>query len=390
MKKWITYCLLISLVQLGYAQPEHWTNGKAATFLQLGTFTTDFIQNHSLKIGDGIAIFSWSPGNPNNKRCVGYSIIKDTLKPIDLRVFLRDAYNPDGVVQGDPISLTYWRNGTTCEYPLVQKLLTAVDTTTNPTLSKGIATTVVYEVSYPGTSFTIEDSSITPYFAPELSLIFRLGGVGLYMPDTTSGVFYPMQSTPGKYPIAFISKFCLTNNQTTITITDTATPKTFGPDLSALTYSLLAPGCKNKGSMQIKSSSIKGHAPFQYTLTNVHTQDSIVSASSIIDRIPEGVYQLAVTDTAKIRSIYSATISFLNTENCHNYLLTPDNKNGLQSIYISDQGTAKILDKEGNIVKQLTIPAEWDARDASGNFVHMGDYYLFINEQQSKIITVIR
>jgi flagellar hook assembly protein FlgD len=116
----------------------------------------------------------------------------------------------------------------------------------------------------------------------------------------------------------------------------------------------------------------------------------MINTNGKFDELREGNYQLIVRDSTGKETKYEKTISLIKQGDCTSSVLAPNSKDGLQAIFIPETGTANILNRDGTVIKKLTIPAEWDGRDSNGNDVQMGDYYLFINDQQSKVITVIR
>ncbi|MBC7388723.1 MAG: hypothetical protein H7329_05910 [Opitutaceae bacterium] len=211
--------------------------------------------------------------------------------------------------------------------------------------------------------------------------------------NTLTGEIDLANSLPGQYAIFVKSTFCLQNTQLRVQIlADTLIVKkdTTQIDLTNLVYDVLKATCNKEGSVFIRESSIKGKGPFNFILSNKSDNSITQSSSGIFEDVKAGIFLLTITDSTGKAAKLQQEIHVAQGEDCNNTVLRPDGKDGLQSLYISESGTARILDRNGEIINKLTIPGEWNCTDQNGKPVPMGDYYLFVNEAKSKVITVLR
>ncbi len=319
--------------------------------------------------------------------CVGYKIIKDTL-PIKITIYKKTSFDSIGYSPKSSFRIRWWKSSQNCETVLQSTdTLTKLDTNQ---INISQATASLPFVNYSKSTFTKFDKDPSPTISDSISntIIYSSNGLSI---DSTKGTIYIQNTKANTYTINLKSNTCLRSNSIAITIKDSIIiPVTTAPDLSKLTYSTLSPGCKTLGSIYFKESTIIGSRPFDFLLTNTYTGEHIQNKTVQFDDLREGVYQLRVIDSAGVESVFGKNIALLKTEECTSAILAPNAKDGLQAIFIPEVGNAKILDRDGAIIKQLSIPAEWDGKDSKGSNVPMGDYYLFINEEQAKVITVIR
>lgn len=399
MKRLFTYCLLLLLNSLAFAQPAGWefnakTRQKTFSFKKNDLFQIDGT-TLSLSAGDYVGIFT-----KVNKieKCVGYATV--TSDTFDLKVPAHgQIYSADttGYVFNSTFRIRWWSKNRDCQtvvdYTDSSDSAYRLDSNAKPITIKKIATqnpSIVYSNSIYYVKKDADPSPIKSGFIPDLR--FRSSSPRLAL-DSILGTIYLQYSPTDTYTITFHSQYCLRTNSievmlrdTTRTIIDTSK----APILTNLVFDLLSPGCKTLGSIHFQENTILGKKPFVFQLSTSYSPDVISNTNGKFDELREGNYQLTVRDSTSKETKYGKTISLAKQGDCTSSVLAPNSKDGLQAIFIPETGTANILNRDGAVIKKLTIPAEWDGRDANGNDVPMGDYYLFINEQQSKVITVIR
>ncbi len=172
--------------------------------------------------------------------------------------------------------------------------------------------------------------------------------------------------------------------------TDTIQIQSYQLDLSKLKPQLVNADCKNQGQVLIDETSMQqGFKPYEYTLTNQHTQSSIKSTTAMI-HVNDGAYQLSIKDKNGCAQTYTGTIEISRTDDCNYPVLAPNSTGALATIFIPHTGVAKIYDKNGMLQKQLFVPGNWDGTDESGHQVKMGDYYIICDDHENIIVTVIR
>lgn len=395
MKKWLTYLFLL-IAYLGYAQPSDWID---STTSSVSTF---FFPSSSLRLngttfkpakGDAVAIFSkqLTGSYAGQYKCVGMRSF--TAAAMD--TFTLAAYKkiPGGSVYGfdsaQQAYILYWSATAKCYYEL-KISQNPIYLAPNTHVRLDSALLMRHNVVYPSPIYDKSISTDTPSVPMTLtSLTFSASPNGLYLNGVT-GLIYPSASDTGYYTITLQTQGCLVSSTLQITIKSPTIPQTKTIDLSGLKCAKTDPSCTKPGTIVFDTDSIKGSPPFQYTLTNTSTQTSFINNTGHFEQLAEGVYQLQVADSLDSVATFPSSITLLRPNDCGNPVLAPDGKNGLETVYIQAQGSAKILDREGKVVKELTVPANWDGSDSNGKALPMGDYYLFVNGEQSQIITVIR
>jgi hypothetical protein len=126
-----------------------------------------------------------------------------------------------------------------------------------------------------------------------------------------------------------------------------------------------------------------------YTLKSPVTGKIYSSSAGSFNGLTESNYNLAVQSGISCQKQYPATIN-IPIEECTETFITPDKDGDKDSFYFTASGKAIIYDKNGNIVKTLIIPSEWDGSSKLGKLVSQGYYVADINDGQEFIkISVI-
>ena len=147
--------------------------------------------------------------------------------------------------------------------------------------------------------------------------------------------------------------------------------------------------CSTEGELVIRPESTTGSIPsLSFIMENI-TGNVFASSNGTFRSLPEGNYQLTVSDSLKCLS-ESYSVEFLNQLSCKNAVLTPNNDGSLESLYIEENGLAKIYDRNGVIRNELIIPAYWDGRNESGNVLPMGTYLIIVNGTKKMTVTIIK
>ncbi|MBX9853225.1 MAG: immunoglobulin domain-containing protein [Cytophagaceae bacterium] len=110
---------------------------------------------------------------------------------------------------------------------------------------------------------------------------------------------------------------------------------------------------------------------------------------SEVKKSDAGTYYCRIINS-NVPSVTLVSVSFyLEVKDCGDKCfkeITPDGDGINDSYYISDQGTAKIFDKNGVMVKKLSTPATWDGSLDNGSIGTTGLYLIEINgEKHTKI-----
>ena len=149
--------------------------------------------------------------------------------------------------------------------------------------------------------------------------------------------------------------------------------------------------CNGTGSITLDTLSISGGVkPYQYELTNIATATNHNSFSGQFSELNDGKYKLVIKNKINcVKTINNIVITRKNNSNdCKGFAITPDGDGLNDSFYIQEDGTAKIFNSNGKLIKTLSTPASWDGSDQNGQIT--GDYYLIqINQSKTVTITVI-
>ena len=367
------------------AQPASWNvhYTSDSNFVNFGSSNFMLIDgiNTRPQMNDVIGIFTIVN---KQEKCVGYTIIRDSAS-FRITIYKKTTTDSLGYTPKLSFRIRWWKSAEYCE--VVFQNSGKLDTSE---IHVSQVITNLPFIKYPKDIFTNYDQNPTPIISVALTDPIFYASNGLLI-DSTKGLIYIQNAKAGTYTINLTSNTCLKSNVLTIIKKDSIlAPVTVIPALSKLTYSTLSPGCKTLGSIYFDDQTILGKKPFVFQLSTNYSTDVITNTNGKFDELREGNYQLSVRDSTGKETKYEKLISLIKQGDCTSSVLAPNSKDGLQAIFIPEIGTASILNRDGSVIKKLTIPAEWDGRDANGNEVPMGDYYLFINEQQSKVITVIR
>ena len=385
MKSWIKYILLLTINLTGHAQPLPFWNYTSTVYNHQLTFKNNSInidgKTRAFADSDAIAVFIRRMDT--NYVSVGYGYYNPLSDTLGVTV------NLDSGKLNLLYKLFYWDDTRKCQISIQDSNQLFLNPYGKSTVIRAYGQIPL--VSYSKVSYYKSERS-AKINTPSVPVSGFSNSKNLII-NTSTGEIDLTNSNPGTYIININSTFCLQSNQLTIEIrADTIPVKndTNKLDLTNLVYDVLKATCNKEGSIFIKANSIKGKRPFNFYLSNKSDNNITQSSSGIFEDVKVGIYSLTITDSLGKAERFSQEIKLAQGEECHNTVLRPDGKDGLQSLYISETGSAKIMNRNGEIINKLTIPGEWNCTDQNGKPVPMGDYYLFVNEAQSKIITVLR
>jgi internalin A len=209
-------------------------------------------------------------------------------------------------------------------------------------------------------------STTTPYFTIDT---VTLKDAGLYLTRVTN-------TTPALSGITLIVR---------------SARVTTGPCINAsqLQYTITSEKCNEGVSVEFSDEKINSpFRPFTYTIESVPAGRKYTSESNKATGILPGTYTIRISDKNKCSVMLSTPLLLSPAADCDN-IITP-NGDGVDDVYfIQNSGTVRILSKEGRIVKELQVPAEWDGTDHSGTPVPLGFYTLLINNRDKVGIIVL-
>jgi hypothetical protein len=95
-------------------------------------------------------------------------------------------------------------------------------------------------------------------------------------------------------------------------------------------------------------------------------------------------------DDIKFNSSYTIQAA-ITVESCQKSdVFSPDGDGVLDTYYIDEAGTAKIYDLDGNLVRELPVPAHWDGTKRNGTLADAGYYAVVINNSKSYRVSLMR
>ena len=162
--------------------------------------------------------------------------------------------------------------------------------------------------------------------------------------------------------------------------------------LSRLEPTVKAAECEKNGKVEFPGANhrIKGGvAPYTYRLVPTGTGSEKQSEEAVFEGLEEGDYRLEVEDANGCRASLARLIG-IPAKDCKNPVITLNGDGRGDSYYIPYQGKAKIYNRNGQLEKEMRIPAEWHGKDNNGNKVQMGVYHIVCNEDKRILITVVR
>lgn len=159
--------------------------------------------------------------------------------------------------------------------------------------------------------------------------------------------------------------------------------------LTGLKYQLTSYECNVGAKIIFDTTSVSvGMAPYKVSLISKLTNKSLTPKGNIFSNIFEIQYQLLVEDPYGCSGTEELALDNHKPNKCNNQVINSEDPDGLNSIFIEEQGIAKIFDKNGKLVKTLQTPGSWDGSSGTGELIP-GFYVVQINDKQFHI-TVIR
>lgn len=146
--------------------------------------------------------------------------------------------------------------------------------------------------------------------------------------------------------------------------------------------------CQTKGSIQIDESSLMGASfPVSYEIIDQSNNQHMSSDNGRFEGLDQGAYTLIITQedqcTFVLKDAFELSIS---SDNC-DIVIGPNGSS--QSYYIEAEGTAKIYNSAGQLVRELTIPGNWDGKTNTGH-IQSDQYFIQVNEDALIPVSVVR
>ena len=159
-------------------------------------------------------------------------------------------------------------------------------------------------------------------------------------------------------------------------------------DLTSYAFNVPFNDCKIGATVQSTVTMAGGTAPYTYTLTPLPpAAEPIVSTNGDFTKVAPGQYTYTIRDA---NNCGIDTIAIIKKPASCDPVIMPSGDPQMNSYFIEQTGTAKIIDLGGNTIVQLSVPAVWYGTKADGSLADAGYYVIVVNEKKVTNITVIR
>lgn len=156
-----------------------------------------------------------------------------------------------------------------------------------------------------------------------------------------------------------------------------------------VSYSVNIPynDCKIGATVSTNIVLAGGVSPYKYTLIPSSKADSIVNTTGDFTQMGPGDYSYTIRDANNCG--IDTTLTIKKPNKCDPVII-PTGDPQMNSYFIEQPGTAKIIDLSGNTIMQLTTPAVWYGYRSDGSLADAGYYVILVNNTKVTNITVIR
>lgn len=147
-------------------------------------------------------------------------------------------------------------------------------------------------------------------------------------------------------------------------------------NINGVIYDITGSTCVKQGAVNISLTNQPG-SNYKFDIEGVQTHTKYSSTSGLFLNLEDLEYRLTVSTSNGCTYIIPETIE-IPRENCKQLVLTPNGDGVDDNYYFSQTGNAKVVDKFGNTVCQLTLPKLWDGY-VNDHRVPAGYYLININ-----------
>lgn len=158
-------------------------------------------------------------------------------------------------------------------------------------------------------------------------------------------------------------------------------------DLSKLTYTTTDFDCNLGGNVNIHELTIiGGQQPFTYKLVSNEMGSVRFANGNVFSNLFESSYKLEVTDKkgCKVQLENPITLKGKKGIDCKSLVINGEDNSPNNTLFFEERGTAKVYNKEGQLIQSFNTPNAWDGRNKNGEFLP-GYYVVDLN---GKILNV--
>jgi hypothetical protein len=147
--------------------------------------------------------------------------------------------------------------------------------------------------------------------------------------------------------------------------------------------------CIAGGKILVEAAAEITGSGMRIVARDILTGREFSSSKLEVVELPEAEYRLTIfTDGCAME--WPEILLVSKDFNCNFPVISPNKDGVAEDYYIPYQGTAKIYDRYGVLMTQLSTPSTWNATDDAGRLLPMGTYIIICEGQKEIMITVVR
>lgn len=135
--------------------------------------------------------------------------------------------------------------------------------------------------------------------------------------------------------------------------------------------------CMKQGALKINLSNQQQANNYGFELEGISSQKKTSNTSGTFSNLEELSYNLTIHGINGCKYTWTSPVD-IPREPCKQIVITPNGDNVDDNYYFQQTGTAKIIDKWGNLAAQLSLPLLWDG-NMNGRKIPVGYYLVTIN-----------
>jgi internalin A len=282
--------------------------------------------------------------------------------------------------------------------------LTSVDISNNalsfedimPLISKASFSTYVVSPQTPGTAATVNAPNSIPidinlnFDKAITSNVYNWYKNGIILTSTSVN---KLTFNPVTFNDAAVYTCTITNTTPALSgITLNAAPITLKviPCIASnnIFYHITNTDCSYPIHVTVEDSSFtSGTPPFSYMAKNKQDSSAFNSSDFTVSR--EGIYDLIVKDELGCVVTFTSKLIIPRNEQC-DPVFYPNGDGIADTYYIEENGYAKIYNKTGELIKEMSTPGSWDGTNKKGQDAPTGLYVIVVNDNTNIKVTILR
>lgn len=196
---------------------------------------------------------------------------------------------------------------------------------------------------------------------------------GIYRAEITNSVIPALTLTTGNISLVMI----------------VGADKCAGIGLDGFDVLVTSASCISGGKVLLTENGAHATSVNEYILKDVDSGAITTSTTPEIVELNPARYNLSL-NIADCALFWPETIEIVKDQSCESPVISPNNDGTAEDFYVPYQGLAKIYNRQGQVVNEITVPSAWSGTDRSGNPLPMGVYIIVCEGYKEITITVVR